>query len=98
MIINDSFVSRLFLFSSIPCFLGFMLTTTARIDEDRLSGGSVRAMFEGKQVHGPWLQFLQIKVYEKPNGGGVHYKYTFSMDVSDVELLFLTANTLFRER
>lgn len=40
-----------------------------------LVAGTVRAMFEGRQTHEPWLQFLQLKVYEKPNGGGVHYKY-----------------------
>lgn len=41
----------------------------------RLTAGSVRAMYEGRPMAEPWLQFLQIKMFEKANSGGVHYKY-----------------------
>lgn len=39
----------------------------------KLVPGTVRAMYEGKPVHEPWVQFLQIKSYDKT--GTVHYKY-----------------------
>lgn len=74
----------------------------------KLTAGSVRAMFEGRPMEGPYLQFLQLKVYEKPNGGGVHYKYPIDSDnyhtlfvylcVVCLELWSRTANISFKAR
>lgn len=63
----------------------------------KLTAGAVRAMYEGRPVDAPYLQFLQIKVYEKPNGGGVHYKYPQLCIYDFIGLSFPTDNTLFKE-